>query len=68
MHEAPSPRADAPTQALQQRYDALRGEIEALMAQPVRDLARIHHLVDELERVQLQFKQSLGILGNNPNE
>ena len=38
------------------------------MAQPERDLPRIHHLVDELERVQLQFKQVLGIPGNNPNE
>lgn len=53
---------------LRLRYDRMRAELEALMAQPVRDKPRIHHLVDQLERVQLQLKAALGIPGNNPNE
>lgn len=63
--QAPGP-ADAPW--LRRRYDRLRAELERLMAQPVRDLPRIHHLVDELERVQLQLKAAMGLQGNNPNE
>ena len=53
---------------LRQRYDAMRAELEALMAQPVRDMLRIDHLVDALEQVQLELKAALGIEGNNPNE
>ena len=53
---------------LRRRYEALRAELEALMAQPVRDLPRIDHLVDALEQLQLQFKAAQGLEGNNPNE
>ena len=53
---------------LRARYDHLRAELESLMAQPERDMPRVDHLVDELERVQLQIKTEMGILGNNPNE
>ncbi len=60
--------ATADAAGLRRRYDQLRAELEAQMAQPVRDLPRIDHLVDELERVQLQYKLVLGIPGNNPNE
>lgn len=52
----------------QSRYERLRAELESLMAQPVKDMPRIDHLVDELERVQLEIKTEMGILGNNPNE
>lgn len=38
------------------------------MAQSVRDMPRIDHLVDELEQVQLQLKAASGLEGNNPNE
>ncbi len=53
---------------LRRRYEALRAELEALMAQPVRELPRIDHLVDALEQLQLQFKAAQGLEGNNPNE
>lgn len=58
----------ADAERLRQRYSQLRAELETLMAQSVRDMPRIHHLVDELEQVQLQLKSALGIEGNNPNE
>lgn len=53
---------------LRRRYDQMRAELETLMSQSARDMPRIHHLVDELEQVQLQLKAALGIEGNNPNE
>ncbi len=53
---------------LRRRYEALRAELEALMAKPVRELPRIDHLVDALEQLQLQFKAAQGLEGNNPNE
>lgn len=53
---------------LRQRYDHMRAELEALMAEPVRDMRRIDRLVDALEQVQLEVKAALGIMGNNPNE
>ena len=46
----------------------MRAELEALMAQPVKDMPRIDHLVDALERTQLEIKTEMGIHGNNPNE
>jgi hypothetical protein len=39
-----------------------------LLAQPEKDMAEVDHLVDALERVQLDIKAELGIQGNNPNE
>ena len=54
--------------AHRRRYGQLRAELAHLMAQSVRDMPRIHQLVDELERVQLQFKRDQGLEGNNPNE
>lgn len=53
---------------LRELYGQLREELETLMAQSEKDMPRIHHLVDELELVQLQLKTEMGILGNNPNE
>lgn len=53
---------------LHQRYEQMRAEFEALMAQPVRDMPRIDRLVDALEQVQLELKAAWGIEGNNPNE
>ena len=58
----------ADAERLRQRYSELRAELETCMARPVRNMPRIHHLVDELEQVQLQLKAVLGIEGNNPNE
>ncbi len=58
--------AEIDAQALRSQYAVLRAELEALMAQPQRDKPRIHHLVDELERVQLRLKAVRGIIGNNP--
>jgi hypothetical protein len=31
-------------------------------------MAEVDHLVDALERVQLDIKAELGLQGNNPNE
>ncbi|MEY3872096.1 MAG: hypothetical protein RLZZ296_1091, partial [Pseudomonadota bacterium] len=42
--------------------------LETLLAQPEKDMAEVDHLVDALERVQLDIKAELGIQGNNPNE
>ncbi len=58
----------AQAERLRQRYDQMRAELEALMAQPVRQMRRIDRLVDALERVQLELKAALGMQGNNPNE
>jgi hypothetical protein len=54
--------------ALQLRYGQLRARLEALLAQPDKDMAEVDRLVDELERCQLDIKAELGVLGNNPNE
>lgn len=53
---------------LQQRYGQLRTRLEALLAQPEKDMAEVDRLVDELERCQLDIKAQLGVQGNNPNE
>jgi hypothetical protein len=50
------------------RYAHMRAELEALMAQPIKDMPRIDHLVDALERTQLEIKTEMGITGNNPND
>ena len=49
-------------------YEHLRARLEYLLAQPEKDMAEVDHLVDALERVQLDIKAELGIHGNNPNE
>jgi len=49
-------------------YTRLRAELEALMAQPVKDFPRIDQIVDQLEQVQLAIKEEHGVKGNNPNE
>ena len=54
--------------ALRSDYDQLRARLETLLAQPEKDMAEVDHLVDALERVQLDIKAELGIQGNNPNE
>jgi hypothetical protein len=54
--------------ALRTDYDQLRARLETLLAQPEKDMAEVDHLVDALERVQLDIKAELGIHGNNPNE
>jgi hypothetical protein len=53
---------------LESRYAELRAQLEALQAAPVKDLARIDLLIDELEKLQLAIKAEHGIKGNNPNE
>lgn len=42
--------------------------MEALLAQPEKDMGEVDRLVDELERVQLDIKAELGMKGNNPSE
>lgn len=54
--------------SLQAEYDHLRAELERLMREPVKDYARLDHLVDQLELLQLAIKGEHGIKGNNPNE
>jgi hypothetical protein len=49
-------------------YAALRVQLEALQAAPVKDYARIDQLIDELEKLQLAIKAEHGIKGNNPIE
>jgi len=46
----------------------MRQELQQLLSEPVKNYPRIDELVDELERLQLIFKQQHGIKGNNPNE
>lgn len=54
--------------ALRSDYDDLRARLETLLAQPEKDMAEVDHVVDALERIQLDIKFELGIQGNNPNE
>ncbi|WP_426145139.1 hypothetical protein [Polaromonas sp. DSR2-3-2] len=49
-------------------YARLREELERLLTEPDKDFKRIDALVDQLELVQLAFKEQHGIKGNNPNE
>ena len=53
---------------LQAEYRHLREELECLLAEPEKDLAKVDMLVDQLEKVQLAFKGQHGMKGNNPNE
>ena len=53
---------------LQAEYNRLRIELERLLTEPEKDLAKVDILVDQLEKVQLAFKGQHGIKGNNPNE
>ena len=53
---------------LESDYAALRAQLEALQAAPVKDFARIDQLIDELEKLQLAIKEEHGIKGNNPLE
>lgn len=53
---------------LQTEYAHLRDELERLLTEPVKDFPRIDALVDQLELVQLAYKEQHGIKGNNPNE
>jgi len=54
--------------ALRTDYDQLRARLETLLAQPEKDMIEVDHVVDALERIQLDIKAELGIQGNNPNE
>ena len=53
---------------LRSDYDDLRARLETLLAQPEKDMAEVDHVVDALERIQLDIKAELGIQGNNPIE
>jgi hypothetical protein len=53
---------------LESEYAALRAQLQALQAAPVKDFARIDQLVDQLEKIQLAIKAQHGIKGNNPLE
>ncbi len=53
---------------LRTEYAHLREELESLLSEPDKDFQRIDALVDQLELVQLAFKEQHGIKGNNPNE
>jgi len=68
----PMPGTPLPTQVSgidpQARYQLMRQELQQLLSEPVKNYPRIDELVDELERLQLIFKQQHGIKGNNPNE
>ncbi len=61
-------RQGALTGDLNVDYERLRDELELLMAEPVKDFARIDELIDRLELVQLAIKGEHGVKGNNPNE
>ncbi|MBG6073399.1 MULTISPECIES: hypothetical protein [unclassified Polaromonas] len=58
----------AVTTDLKTEYAHLRDELERLLTEPDKDFQRIDALVDQLELVQLAFKEQHGIKGNNPNE
>jgi len=53
---------------LEADYARMRAQLQALQAEPVKDLAKIDQLIDELERLQLAIKAEHGIKGNNPLE
>ena len=63
----PSPMV-ADITILRANYQHLRARLQRLLAQPEKDMAEVDHLVDDLERLQLDIKAELGIQGNNPNE
>jgi hypothetical protein len=54
--------------ALRLNYGLMRARLESLLGQPEKDMAMVDRLVSELERIQLDIKAELGVLGNNPNE
>jgi len=53
---------------LEAEYARMRAQLQALQAEPVKDLAKIDRLIDELEKLQLAIKAQHGIKGNNPLE
>jgi len=53
---------------LRTEYAHLREELERLLTDPVKDFQKIDAAVDQLELLQLAFKEEHGIKGNNPNE
>jgi hypothetical protein len=53
---------------LESEYGALRAQLQALLEAPVKDLAKIDQIVDQLEKIQLAIKAQHGIKGNNPLE
>ena len=59
---------EAVNKDLKSEYAHLRDELERLLTEPEKDFQRIDALVDQLELVQLAFKEQHGIKGNNPNE
>ncbi len=68
MSTVPDPAGADGLDTLRGRYDRMRADLQALQAQPVKDLPAIDRLVDALEQLQLRVKAELGIRGNNPNE
>ncbi|MDB5779551.1 MAG: hypothetical protein JWP79_3339 [Polaromonas sp.] len=73
LNPTPSPHngylaKDLSNTDLRTEYAHLREELERLLTEPDKDFQRIDALVDELELVQLAFKEQHGIKGNNPNE
>lgn len=73
LHTTPSLRSsylpnEAANTDLQAEYAHLREELERLLAEPDKDFQKIDVLVDQLELVQLAYKEQHGIKGNNPNE
>lgn len=53
---------------LETEYERLRQTLQVLQAEPVKNLAAIDALIDQLERLQLAIKGQHGIKGNNPIE
>ena len=73
VNSTPLPRSgylpdDVANTNLPAEYAHMREELERLLTEPEKNFQRIDALVDELELVQLAFKEQHGIKGNNPNE
>jgi hypothetical protein len=47
-------------------YDRLRNELRLLLAEPVKDMAEVTRVMNELDAIHMRFKAAHGIDGNNP--
>ncbi len=49
-------------------YEQLRNRLAQLNSAPVKDMRAIDEVISRLEKAQLAYKATFGLIGNNPND
>lgn len=65
--DAPN-RKNAARTTIASDYEQLRTRLAQLNSAPVKDMRAIEEVIGLLEKTQMAFKASFGLIGNNPHD